>query len=250
MAKMTEIKAQKQNTILSTIDERLFIIMKEKMNTDEQQQFIENFKVYLQYGNDDSKFVIDFDDVWKWVGFSEKGKAKRLLTGKFINDIDYIIQNCLPVEASNNDNNIFFINKEDQCNNNQYEESKNDNKRGGHNKEIIMLNVSTFKKFCMTASTKRAIEICDYYVKMENIMFQYTHEKLIEFQQKLLETQEKLNTFIEYDEELFWNENQIGDYDKKNVIYIAFIGIINNERIYKCRLFKKAPAKKYYYFCP
>jgi hypothetical protein len=33
------------NNIISTIDERLFIIMKEEMNTDEQQHFIESFKI-------------------------------------------------------------------------------------------------------------------------------------------------------------------------------------------------------------
>jgi hypothetical protein len=96
-----------------------------------------------------------------------------------------------------------------------------------------MLNVSTFKKFCMKASTKRADDICNYYLKMENIMFQYTQEKLNESNIKLIETQNKLNNFIDYDEELFWNENQINDYNNKNVIYVAFIGLINNERIYK-----------------
>jgi hypothetical protein len=34
--------------------------------------------------------------------------------------------------------------------------------RGGHNKEIIMLNIVTFKKFCLKAGTTRADEIHDY----------------------------------------------------------------------------------------
>ena len=37
------------------------------------------------------------------------------------------------------------------------------NNRGGHNKEIFMLNVETFKKFCLKAGTKKADEIHDYY---------------------------------------------------------------------------------------
>ncbi len=64
-------------------------------------------------------------------------------------------------------------------------------------------------------------------------MHRYTKEKLIEAQNNLIETQNALKKVIEYDEELFWNENQINDYNNKNVIYIAFIGIFNSERIYK-----------------
>ena len=54
--------------------------------------------------------------------------------------------------------------------------------RGGHNKQVIMLNVNTFKKLCMKANTSRANDICDYYVKMENIMHKYMKQKLIESQ--------------------------------------------------------------------
>ncbi len=194
------------NTPLTTIDDRLINLMKEELNTEEQQQFVNSFKLYLKYGYDDTAFVIDFDNVWKWIGFTRKDNAKRLLLSKFIKNINYIYQkNILPKEEP-------II--------------KGDN-------EIILLNVSTFKKFCMKASTKRADDICDYYIKMEKIMHQYTNEKLNEAQNTLNETQNKLNNFIEYDEELFWNENQINDYNNKNVLYIAFIGIFNNERIYK-----------------
>jgi hypothetical protein len=31
--------------------------------------------------------------------------------------------------------------------------------RGGHNKETIMLNIQTFKRFCVKAGTKKADEI-------------------------------------------------------------------------------------------
>ena len=34
-----------------------------------------------------------------------------------------------------------------------------DHIKGGHNKEIIMLNIATFKKFCLKAGTKKADEI-------------------------------------------------------------------------------------------
>ena len=49
-------------------------------------------------------------------------------------------------------------------------------KRGGHNKETIMLNIETFKKFCLKAGTKKADEIHDYFIKMEEVF----HEVLME----------------------------------------------------------------------
>ena len=35
-------------------------------------------------------FVIDFDSVWKWLGFTRKDNAKRLLDKFFVVNIDYM----------------------------------------------------------------------------------------------------------------------------------------------------------------
>ena len=74
-------------------------------------------------------FVIDLDDVWKWVGFAQKVKATVLLEKHFILDKDYIKSLSQPGNQS-------------------------EHIRGGHNKEIFMLNVSTFKRFCLKAGRK------------------------------------------------------------------------------------------------
>ena len=58
--------------------------------------------------------------------------------------------------------------------------------RGGHNKEIIMLNIDTFKKFCLKAGTKKADEIHGYFIKLENIMFEITKEEGQELKNNLL----------------------------------------------------------------
>jgi len=42
--------------------------------------------------------------------------------------------------------------------------------KGGHNKEIIMLNIARFKKFCLKAGTKKADEIHEYYIKLEETL--------------------------------------------------------------------------------
>ena len=62
----------------------------------------------------------------------------------------------------------------------QIGEQKKDG-RGGHNKEIIMLNIETFKLFCLKANTKKANEIHKYFVKLEKILQQTIEEESQEF---------------------------------------------------------------------
>ena len=45
--------------------------------------------------------------------------------------------------------------------------------KGGENKEIILLTINCFKKFCLKASTEQADKIYDYYIKMEEIITKY-----------------------------------------------------------------------------
>ena len=124
--------------------------VKNNFNNYEQQLFLSSFYCYLKYDfkND---FVIDLDNVWQWLDFSSKHKSKELL------------------------NKFFVINKDYKCLLTQAGEQKKET-RGGHNKEIIMLNVETFKKFCLKAGTKKADEIHEYFIKLENIMFEITKE--------------------------------------------------------------------------
>jgi len=125
----------------------------------EQQLFLSSFYCYLQY---DSKndFVIDLDNIWKWLDFSQKIKAKQLLEKQFIINKDYKLL--------------------------LYQQVKQDEKtHGGHNKETFMLNIDTFKKFCLKADTKKATEIHDYFIKLENIMFETTKEECEELKQQL-----------------------------------------------------------------
>ncbi len=69
--------------------------------------------------------------------------------------------------------------------------------RGGHNIKKIFLNVKTFKKFCLKAGTKKADEIHDYYIKLEELIQTTINEECIELklqltqQNQLLENVEK-----------------------------------------------------------
>ena len=147
---------------------KLIEIIKNNFNNYEQQIFLTSFYCYLKYDyiND---FVIDLDNVWKWLGFQQKYHAKYLLEKQFIINKDYKILS----QKFNDDKAIIIVHEPSVA------IKKN---RGGHNKETIMLNIETFKKFCLKASTKKADEIHDYFIKLEQI-----------FQEIILEESEEHN---------------------------------------------------------
>ena len=63
--------------------------------------------------------------------------------------------------------------------------------KGGHNKETFMLNVDTFKRFCMKAGTKKADEIHDYFIKLENVLQEIIIEESDELKQQFLQLEDK-----------------------------------------------------------
>lgn len=148
--------------------------VQQHFNSYEQQMFLASFYCYLQHDNKND-FVIDLDNVWKWLGFSSKHKAKELLNKIFVSDKDY---KCLLTRRGEQD----------------------DKTHGGHNKEIIMLNMNTFKKFCLKAGTKKADEIHDYFIKLETILQEIVKEESDELRQQILQIEDK--TKQEYDAKL------------------------------------------------
>ncbi len=94
--------------------------------------FLSSFFCYLKYDSKED-FVIDLDNIWKWLGFSQKVRAKELIEKNFIINKDYKVL-------------LSFEGKQSFAP--QVDGAKKDS-RGGHNKEIIMMNVDTFKKFCL-----------------------------------------------------------------------------------------------------
>ena len=171
-------------------EDDLFQLMKIQMSTEQEQIFMTSHYLYLQYGSDNTKFVVNFDEVWKNVDFSRRDNAKRILDKNFIEHIDYkklapqLGGASLEEKAAPHLGGAAFINKE--CENNEKAAlllgkaaphlggASFDKKiHGGQNKEIILLTVDCFKNFCMLAATPKAKEIRTYYIKMENIMHEY-----------------------------------------------------------------------------
>lgn len=154
----------------------------------EQRLFLSSFYCYLNY-NSKSDFVIDLDDIWKWLGFSRKDPAKRAVQKFFTKDTDYKIALHPNVERKN---------------------------EGGFNRETVLLNIETFKTLCMLASTSKGKEVRNYFLKLEDIMHDLLKEESEELRKRLTlqtnKSKEELHNLI------------LTGYDKRNVVYVGDIG--------------------------
>jgi hypothetical protein len=138
---------------------KLLTKIKANFTDNEQQIFVASFYCFLNYDSR-TDFVIDLDNVWQWLGFLNKANSKRLLEKQFVINKDY---------------KILLISADEQ----------RKHVKGGHNKETIMLNVETFKKFCLKAGTKKADEIHDYYIRLEQTLQEVIHEESTELKLQL-----------------------------------------------------------------
>jgi len=159
---ITRLSGEYENKLINKV--------KETFSATEQQIFLGSFYCFLNY---DSKkdFVVDFDIVWKWCGFSRKSDGKRVLDKHFTIDIDYIILRQPPQNS----------------------------KEGGRPVEKITITINTFKKFCLKAGTKKADEIHDYYIKLEELLQETINEETNELR---LQLQNKEKDLLLKDEKL------------------------------------------------
>jgi len=188
--------------------------IKTKFSSYEQQLFISSFYCYFKY-NPKTDFVIDLDNVWKWLDFGQKDSAKRLLEKIFIIDKDY--KRLLRFKAEQKNSTILPTEAETG-------EVKKE-KRGGHNKETIMLNIETFKKFCLKAGTKKADEIHDYFIKMEEVFHEILMEESEDLQKQLLSLEDtkkkEYETKLEKEKVLEREKILLKEYDTAcSIVYI------------------------------
>ena len=138
--------------------------IQENFSTFEQQLFVSSFYCYLNYDKT-TDFVVDLDDVWKWLGFTQKAHVKPMIESNFKLNVDYTIS--IPE---------FKKTKTDQQSGGSDEEQPSEStvpskpKNGGQNKQTIKLTIRCFKLLCLKAQTKKAGEIHDYYLRLEEII--------------------------------------------------------------------------------
>ena len=202
--------------------------LQSKFTNYEQQLFLSSFYCYLKYDKIND-FIIDLDDVWNWLGFSKKYHAKYLLEKQFIIDKDY--KYLLPKLRQQN----IIINDDDEIVQNPIKESKSS--RGGHNREIIMMNITTFKKICLKAGTKKADEIHDYFIKLEETLQEIINDESNELR---LQLEEKDTIITEKDTIITKKESEIGKINNQKMKEIEAIIIsnfpLNTECVYLGRI--------------
>ena len=164
--------------------------IKEKFTDTQQKLFISSFYCYLNH-NPNTDFVINLDNIWKWLGFQRKRKCKELLKSFFKEGIDYNIQYYCAKRG------IYTTSISIETNEKQ--------------KEKILLTVNTFKKLCLKARTSKADEIHDYYIGMESMIQELIMEESTELQKKLQVKDIQKEKLL------------ISNFNKKPIVYIGIV---------------------------
>ena len=157
---ITRLSQQYNNLLLEKLQENF--------STFEQQLFVASFYCYLNYDKN-TDFVVDLDDVWKWLDFSQKFNAIRILEANFKLDVDY-----KNITASTSDSDEEHSTNQDKP-----------KKHGGHNKQTIKLTIRCFKLLCLKAQTKKAGEIHNYYLSLEDLLHQILDTETSELRTQL-----------------------------------------------------------------
>ncbi len=168
--------------------------IKNKFTNDEQNMFVANFYCYLNY-NTRLDFVVDLDKVWKWIGFSQKIRAKELLINNFTENVDYIVK-----YKDNINDNLAFSQEKARL-------------HGGHNIEGIFITIHCFKKLCLKAKTKKSDEIHEYYVSLEEIMNEVVSEQAHDLKIKL--------TLKDHEISIIREKTLIESLKNRQVVYLA-----------------------------
>ena len=162
--------------------------LQENFSTFEQQLFVSSFYCYLNYDKI-TDFVVDLDDVWRWLGFASKFNAIRMIEPNFKINVDYTV--TIPE---------FKKSKQDQPSGGSDEEPPSENtvqakpKNGGQNKQTIKLTIRCFKSLCMKAQTKKASEIHDLNMRMEETLYQILDTETSELRAQLEQKNEVIST--------------------------------------------------------
>jgi hypothetical protein len=180
----------------NTYQSKLINKIKERFTDEDQHIFVASFYTFLKYDKN-KDFVIDLDNIWQWFGFNQKEAAKRVLDKNFIIDRDYVIF-APPIGGMKKG-------------------------RGGHNKETILMTIKTFKKFCLKADTKKADQIHEYYINLEEILQEVINEESNELKLQL----ENQTSKMQFEKELLREKTILEQFPHNS--QCVYYGIIDNK---------------------
>ena len=164
-------------TLLDNNNNKFITKLKEHFTEDEQQLYVGNLYMYMNY-HPINDFVVNLENVWKFIGFSNKANGKRLLKQHFTENKDYKI--------------VFIRTDENPPNTNLGGKAVIRTDDGKFATETIMMNVNTFKKLCLKSNTDNADKIHDYYVKLENVYNEIINDEIQQSRQELEENKRQL----------------------------------------------------------
>jgi hypothetical protein len=204
--------------LTDTYNVKLLNKIKDNFSDTEQQLFIGSFYCYLNY-DIKKDFVVDLDNVWKWMGFSQKYNAERMLEKHFIIEIDY--KKLAPQGGGANSDNKYSAFSTEKA-------TSDKPIHGGHNIKKIMMTIRCFKSLCLKAQTKKASEIHEYYMKMEEVLHEIIEEEGTELKQKMQEQKQLLDKKTE---EL----KQTPELERHKLLLHKY-GVINGSLVYIVRI--------------
>ena len=150
------------NYVMSYSQEELLknnssIINKLKLTFDDKnkQFFNSHLCLHINYENNED-FIIKLDQVWKWIGFSRVEQSKTLLFKNFIENTDYI------------------------------QEIRED-------KISVLITIKCFKQLCLLAKSQTSIDMKNYYLEIEKLLFNLVKDETQELTKALTVKKKKIN---------------------------------------------------------
>jgi phage anti-repressor protein len=108
-------------------------------------KFIDDFFDFYDNTSIDSDFLLDANNICKWLEI-RKDTLKKLLLETYKKNIDYTIEKIKKVKGSGS---------------------------GATTKEKILLTPNCFKKICQLTKSKKGDEVREYFIKVEETLFRY-----------------------------------------------------------------------------
>jgi very-short-patch-repair endonuclease len=136
-----------ENAVPQTSNGRISMMQRlaEGLSDEDIRYFLLNHYLLNNF-HETRDYVLDSDDVAKWLGYEEAGQFVDLIMERFTQDVDYKLY---PRDDSS---------KADQL-----------------GADRVKFTIQTFNSVCMKADTQRAHDILTYYVRLENVIFGRGH---------------------------------------------------------------------------
>lgn len=197
----------KDKNISLSIQSKMVDRLNKVFNEEEHRWYVANLYMYMSF-HPTNDYPINLEDIFGLLGFAHKKNAMRTLENNFTENEDYKVT-VLPRE------------------------------RGKFNKEIVILNVETFKNLCMISKTEKGKMIRKYYIKLETnyneiVKSEFEELKLkFENQQKLLVDKDLQIIEIKKVSMLHKQNLILKQYEFESVLYIIIVKTLEGVYIIK-----------------